>query len=211
MGGGAQEGLQQLEIEVTGQRPRDGASVEPPRDPQIAAVGGEVRFVEHDVLAGDVDVHRARRLDRTRCMVVSPFGPSTARAIDSHSSGKRTSSARGCPGSKSTATRPLATPRAVAEGDQLGGQRLELEPPEVDAAVDARPLRAERGLDVDVEAVEQLAVNRDPGRPRRTDRRRRQRQVPRRRGCTPRTTTSARSMSPASSGRSGRPRRAAWR
>ena len=92
----------------------------------------------------------------------------------------------------------------VAERHQLGRERLDLDAAEVDLGVDRRPLGRQRRLRVDVEAVEQAAVN---------ARRRARADGPTRVGdsarCpapsfTPRTITSARSTSPASSGRSGR-------
>ena len=46
--GGAQERLQQLQVQVPGQIARDRLAVQPPGDDQIAAVGLEVRLVEHD-------------------------------------------------------------------------------------------------------------------------------------------------------------------
>ena len=177
-GGGAQEWLEQLEIEVAGERAGDGAPVEPPFDPQVAAVGGEVRLVERDVIAGEVDVDRARRLDP------DPLHRRLAvRAVDRAGDrepqlGQEDVERQRLPGLKIDGHPPAGDAPPVAEGDQLGRQRVELQAAEGDAAMNARPLGQERGVDVEVEAIEQLTVNGDAGRALRADRRRRQRQVP---------------------------------
>ena len=115
---------------------------------------------------------------RTRCTVVSPFAPSTARATDSHSSGSSTSSASGRAGSTSTRDAAADDAARVAERDQLGRERLDLDAAEVDLGVRGGALRRQRRLGVDVEAIEQAAVDGDAGQPARADARRRQREVP---------------------------------
>ena len=204
-GDGSQEGLQQLEIEVAGERAGDGAPVEPPFDPQVAAVGGEVRLVERDVIAGDVDVHRARGLDPDPLQRRLAVGTVDGAGDRQPELGQEDVERQRLPRLEIDRHPPAGDAPAVAEGDQLGRQRVELESAEGDAAMNARPLGQERGVDVDVEAVEQLTVNGDAGRTL-SDRPcagvSARCPLPR---WTPRTTTSARSMSPASSGRSGRP------
>ena len=119
--GGAEERLQQLEVQVARQAARDRLAVQPPGDDQIAAVGLEVRLVEHRSRSPLTLTCSGRAAStRTRWTVVSPFAPSTARATDSHSSGSSTSSASGRAGSMSTVTRPLTMPRASPNATSSG-------------------------------------------------------------------------------------------
>ena len=142
---------------------------------------------------------------RTRWTVVSPFAPSTARATDSHSSGSSRSSASGRAGSMSTLTRPLTMPRASPNATSSGASASISTWRKSTSACDGRGPWAPA----------------PPARRRRSDRTagREWRRPGSRPGPTcvgvsarcpapsfmPRTITCARSTSPVSSGRSGRP------
>ena len=160
----AQKRLEQLQVEVTGERPGDGPPVEPPFDPQIAAVGAEVRLVERDVLAGDVDVHRAGGLDPDPLQRRLAVGTIDGAGDRQPQLGQEDVERQRLPRLEIDGHPPAGDAPAVAERDQLGGQRVQLEAAEGDAAMDAGPLGQERGFNVDVEAVEQLTVDGDAGR-----------------------------------------------
>ena len=136
--GRAQERLQQLQVEVPGQVARDRLAVQPPGDDQIAAVGLEVRLVEHDALAVDADVQRARRLDPHAL-----DGRLAVRALDGarHRQpqlGQQEVQRQRARRIDVGADAPADDAARVAELDQLGRERLDLDAPEVDLGVNDR-------------------------------------------------------------------------
>src|SRR6185312_4978087 len=177
-GAAAEKGLEELEIEVPGQGAREGPAVEPPFDAQVAAVGGEVRLVERDVIAGDVDVDRAGRLDAHPLHGGLAVGTVDGAGDREPELGEQHVERQRLAGIEIDGHAPAGHAAPVAERDQLGGQRVQLEAAEGDAPVHAGPFGEQGGVDVDVEAIEELAVNGDAGRALGPHDGRRQRQVP---------------------------------
>ena len=143
---------------------------------------------------------------RTRWTVVSPFAPSTARATDSHSSGSRTSSASGRAGSMSTRDAAADDAARVAERRPARARAPR------SRRGGSRPRRERAGPWAPAPPARRRRSDRTAGRGRR---RRatpvgptgvgRQREVPGAELHAAHHRPRARSTSPASSGRSGRP------
>jgi hypothetical protein len=99
---------------------RDALAVQAPLDDQVAAVGLEVRLVEHDAVAAHADVQRAGRLDADAAdgdLAVRPFDGARHRQPQL---GQQHVQGSGRPGSTSTVTRPLMMPRASPNATSSG-------------------------------------------------------------------------------------------
>ncbi len=145
------------------------APVEAPLDAKVAAVGREPRLVEDDVVAVDVNVQRARRLDAhalERGLAV--------RSLDGTGDGQPQLGQEDVDGGRLPGVEvdghPAGRdPAPVAQRRQLGGQHVQLQAPKRDASVHGGPGRGQRRLGVQVEPIEELAVNGDARRVRPPD------------------------------------------
>ena len=180
----AQQRLQQLEIQVAadlaGELPR--VAVEPAVRAQVAAVGGRSTSSRSTLCPAHGDVMAWRRPRARAGGGASPSAPSTERAIDSASSCSNRSTASGCPGAMSMATRPVAMPRPSPSAANSGARVSSAMRLERQRAVHRRAGRRQRHRGVDVKAIEEVADESRrprpcPCRPRPRHRDRRQGQV----------------------------------